>query len=279
MITLKQISSRLKQYEEQEARSIVRLLLFDCFNISFTDICSGALDRMSVSDKTTLDEYLKRLESGEPIQYVIGKETFYDREFHVAPEVLIPRPETETLISEVINYANNHKSKRNILDIGTGSGCIAITLSKEIDHANITAWDISDAALIIARENATRIGADIEFQRVDILNNNHEYQYDIIVSNPPYICEKEKEEMEDNVLCHEPHIALFVPDEDPLLFYRYITEYAQKNLSDGGLLAFEINPLYAQEIKIMMNSLGFKGIKILNDEFGKQRVITGEKYY
>ena len=162
----------------------------------------------------------------------------------------------------------------NILDIGTGSGCIAITLAAEIPNAQVTAWDISDDALRIASENAKRTNVHVSFEKVDVLNSQFSilnFQFDVIVSNPPYICNKERAGMERNVLEHEPELALFVPDDDSLLFYRAIARYAARALKPNGQLFFEINPLYADEMQQMLCEEGFSHIEVRNDQFGKQR--------
>ena len=280
-MNLSSLAHRLTQYDEQEARSIVRLLLSDCLNLSYTDICNGALDRLSPSEAERLENLMQRLEKGEPVQYVTGKAYFYDREFIVAPGVLIPRPETETLIDEVLHYCRQQEAVPHptILDIGTGSGCIAVTLAKELPEANVTAWDISSDALTIAQTNADNLEAKVTFQRQDTLNPPADtlLLYDIIVSNPPYICQQEAKSMEQNVLDHEPHLALFVPDDDPLLFYRAITLYAEKALRNNGLIAFEINPIYSKEIQQLLTNHSFRNANIIKDEYGKERVVTAIK--
>ena len=322
---LKQLSARLSQYDEQEARSIVRLLLECCFGISFTDICAGKLDSLSPDEQTRLETYMQRLEQGEPVQYVIGYAPFCGREFIVRPGVLIPRPETEELCEWVIKDENSPTptlprrdgvkyedenqncetfetqkreiQKPSILDIGTGSGCIAITLAASLPNSQVTAWDVSEEALSVARENAKNIGTSIHFEKVDMLNNEDENensetpetlkrellrygdgrQFDIIVSNPPYICDSEASQMDSHVLDHEPHTALFVPDDDPLLFYRHIAQFATKSLKPHGHLYFEINPLYAVEIQQMLSTLGFHDIDIRKDQFSKQRMIRASR--
>ena len=275
-MNLTTLANRLKQYDRQEARSIVRLLLNDCLNLTFTDICSGALDRLSQAEGECLEQLMHRLENGEPVQYVIGKANFYGRRFNVAPGVLIPRPETETLIDAVLQYCKQKDvTHPTILDIGTGSGCIAITLAKELPGADVTAWDISNDALTIAQTNAKNLDANVAFQHQDALNPPADtILYDAIVSNPPYICQQEAKSMEGNVLDHEPHLALFVPDDDPLLFYRAITLYAEKALRSNGVIAFEINPLYSSLTQELLARHSFHDVKIINDEYGKERILT-----
>ncbi|WP_288287310.1 peptide chain release factor N(5)-glutamine methyltransferase, partial [uncultured Prevotella sp.] len=213
-------------------------------------------------------------------QYVLGEAEFGGRTFHVEPGVLIPRPETYELCQWIMKERRGKKEEgRNtsILDIGTGSGCIACTLAAELADAEVTAWDISDDALRIATENAKRTNVHVSFEKVDVLNTsllNRERPatgLDIIVSNPPYICNKERATMERNVLEHEPELALFVPDDDPLLFYRTIARFAAKALNPSGALYFEINPLYVSEMQQMLSKEGFSHTEIRNDQFGKQR--------
>ena len=212
------------------------------------------------------------------------------------PGVLIPRPETyelcEWILSSGRQQTDTEKSEKvrcdKILDIGTGSGCIACTLAAALPDAAVTAWDISEDALRIAAENAKRMGVNVKFKKQDILKITPSSQllpstslpspfqlpsneFDVIVSNPPYICTKEKDMMEKNVLEHEPALALFVPDDDPLLFYRAIARYAAKALNPGGALFFEINPLYVTEMQQMLSEEGFSHTEIKNDQFGKQR--------
>lgn len=251
-----------------------RILIEDVFGLSLTDICGGALERLSDADKERLEELKKRLKAGEPVQYVTGKAPFCNYIFHVAPGVLIPRPETEELVEKIFAIASGNSHCRRILDMGTGSGCIAITLA--LGGNDVTAWDISDDALRIAKENAERLGAAVTFEKRDILQSQDGMpagQWDIIVSNPPYICKKEAANMESNVLDHEPHEALFVPDEEPLLFYEAIARYATNSLKDGGMLAFEINPLYAAELARQLSNFGYHDVEVLKDSFGKERFI------
>lgn len=276
-MTIRELAARLKQYDEQEARSIVRLLLYDCFGMTMTDICTGALEHMSSGDVKRLEQYMQRLEQGEPVQYVTGKTVFCGRDFHVEKGVLIPRPETEELCELIIN--GNTVAAPRILDVGTGSGCIAITLASELPHSTVSAWDVSEDALRIASGNADNIKTHVVFEKKDILKARHDgdNDFDIIVSNPPYICDKEAADMEPHVLCHEPHLALFVPDDNPLLFYRSITQYAATALSPLGMLYFEINPIYADALKEMICSYGFDNVMIHDDQFGKHRFISARR--
>lgn len=275
-MTLKQLSAQLTQYEEHEAQSIMRLVLNDCFGITFNDICGGALDNMSDANQTRLSSIIQRIKQGEPVQYVIGHTRFYNRNFIVTSDVLIPRPETEGLI--VVIKQLIHAKSPTILDIGTGSGCIAITIAKEIPSSHVTAWDISEGALSVARRNAEIHNADVTFTKQDALNPPCDNKkYDIIVSNPPYICTQEAQDMDANVLEHEPHIALFVPDDDPLLYYRSIAIYASRALKRNGILAIEINPIYCSELSDMLLSHTFCDILVIKDDFGKNRIIRAKK--
>lgn len=259
-------------YEAGEAKAIARLVMEVRFGLSITDVVCG-----KTGDDAEMQALQQRLLTGEPVQYILGEAEFGGRTFHVEPGVLIPRPETYELCQWIMEEGKGVKEeerKTSILDIGTGSGCIACTLAAELPSTQITAWDISDVALRIAAENAKRTNAHISFKKVDILNPQFPIlhsQFDIVVSNPPYICNKERATMERNVLEHEPALALFVPDNDPLLFYRAIARYAAKALRPGGTLYFEINPLYVNEMKQMLSEEGFSHTEIRNDQFGKQR--------
>lgn len=193
-----------------------------------------------------------------------------------APVCSYPAPETEELCAWITADSKVSASPK-VLDIGTGSGCIAITLQLDMPESKVTAWDISADALDVARENAQQLGANVNFVKLDALNAKPEGEWDVIVSNPPYICEKEKKDMAVNVLEHEPHTALFVPDADPLLFYRAITRLAVQTLSKGGRLYFEINPIYADDTCRMMQAEGMTAVELRSDMFGKQRMAKGVK--
>ncbi len=279
-------------YDDSEAKAVARYLLEIGYGLTMTDILCGKVESLSEEE---LKAMLNRLLKGEPVQYVTGVAEFGGRRFHVEPGVLIPRPETAELCQWIVSSLHTPHSLLHILDIGTGSGCIACTLAAELPESKVTAWDISDEALRIAQQNAQNIGVNIFFEKVDILSISratapprhnttetlltpHSSKYNIIVSNPPYICNKEREGMEQNVLDHEPSLALFVPDEDPLLFYRAITHFAKTALQDGGNLYFEINPLYAQPLEQLMQDEGFSDIRFRYDSFGKQRFARGTFY-
>ena len=261
-------------YEPGEAKAIVRWVLDVRFRLSMADILGGKLGELSIDDQTELASVMQRLENGEPVQYIIGVADFYGRQFHVAPGVLIPRPET----SELCRWIIEGEAAKNVLDIGTGSGCIAITLALEMPEAKVTAWDISDEALQIAQQNANTFGAQVTFEGKDALTLQEEAGlWELIVSNPPYICDKEKAAMEPNVLGYEPHLALFVPDEDPLRFYRAIASYAAKALKPQGWLYFEINPLYADALAELLRLMSYHDIEIKQDQYGKQRFLKAMK--
>ena len=267
-------------YDDGEAQAIVRLVLEVQFGITLTDIYTGKVNELSREAEEELEKIILRLERSEPVQYVLGRETFCGRTFHVALGVLIPRPETEVLcrwIEEDYNRpycALQPPMPLQVLDVGTGSGCIAVTLAADLRNSTVTAWDISGDALLIARENVHQWQVRVELKMEDALHPSAaamQQQFDIIVSNPPYICDKERTEMEGNVLAYEPETALFVPDDDPLRFYRAIAEYGVQALSADGVLYFETNPLYINDVKEMLNALGYKQIELREDQFGKLR--------
>ena len=274
-------------YAATEAQAVVRMLLEELAGLSLADIYAGGIDRLDDAQRQQIECAMARLEEGEPIQYVLGRACFCGRSFAVAPGVLIPRPETEELCRLIMN---THPSESmNILDIGTGSGCIAITLALEMPDAEVEAVDISPEALAIAEANAARLGAKVLFHQYDILSEDSPPlgrgrgwvapstpKYDIIVSNPPYICERERADMERNVLDYEPHTALFVPDDDPLLFYRTIGQKALTMLAPGGILCFEINPLYCDQLIELLRSQGYGEVEAVSDSFGKRRFVTAK---
>ena len=270
-------------YDESEAKAIIRMVLEVVFNFRLADLYSGKVNELSPDEEEVLREIVARLKKCEPVQYVLGQADFCGRTFKVRPGVLIPRPETAELC-EWITTRHTHSGRLRILDIGTGSGCIALTLALNLPYAQIEGWDISAEALCIAEENNERLKANVRFLQKDILapdsagtTTKNKEEIDIIVSNPPYICMKERGEMDRNVLNYEPETALFVPDNDPLRFYRAIAEHGKKALRTGGELYFEINPLYANELKIMLEELGYKELELREDQFGKQRMMKGVK--
>lgn len=260
-----------KVYDDREARAVAQWILEVCFGFSMADILEGALEKMDEGQQRRLDNYQQQLLQGIPVQYVAGIADFGPRTFIVAPGVLIPRPETYQLCRWILDDCR----PASCLDIGTGSGCIACTLAAELPSAHVTAWDISDDALAIARENARRHQVNIDFRQCDILIPPLlKSAFSLIVSNPPYICRKEAAEMSDHVLDYEPETALFVPDEDPLLFYRAISRFATQALQPGGRLYFEINPLYQEETARLLTALGFREVGTHEDQYGKTRFIN-----
>ena len=285
-------------YDAGEAQAIVRTVLDVEYGMTLTDIICGKVNELSSDEERNLEEIITRLQNGEPVQYVLGEADFAGRTFHVEPGVLIPRPETAELcqwIEEEVSSLDADDPKQ-ILDICTGSGCIAITLGLTIPNSEVTGWDISEDALRIAQGNVEMLKAGnvrIEYQDALMLPKAAEAaeaaeiseaaesslskSWNIIVSNPPYICEKEKADMEKNVLEHEPSIALFVPDKEPLKFYRAIAEYASSALKSEGALYFEINPIYEKEAREMLEELGFKDIKTKEDAYGKKRMMKAMK--
>uniref|UniRef100_UPI00402885EC peptide chain release factor N(5)-glutamine methyltransferase n=1 Tax=Prevotella sp. TaxID=59823 RepID=UPI00402885EC len=285
-------------YDAGEAQAIVRTVLDVEYGMTLTDIICGKVNELSSDEERNLEEIITRLQNGEPVQYVLGEADFAGRTFHVEPGVLIPRPETAELcqwIEEEVSSLDADDPKQ-ILDICTGSGCIAITLGLTIPNSEVTGWDISEDALRIAQGNVEMLKARnvrIEYQDALMLPKAAEAaeaaeiseaaesslskSWNIIVSNPPYICEKEKADMEKNVLEHEPSIALFVPNEEPLKFYRAIVEYASSALKTEGALYFEINPIYEKETRKMLQDLGFKDIKTKEDAYGKKRMMKAMK--
>lgn len=275
---IRELTTRLaSRYEQGEAKAVLRLVLEQAFLLSWTDVLCGAVDTMDEVQKQQLECIMQRLGKGEPVQYVLGEAEFYGRCFSVDSSTLIPRPETEVLVSSVLSTFDETASP-SILDIGTGSGCIAITLALELPKANVEAWDISEGAITVANANAEKFSANVLFRQVDVLDDSQTQgirKYDVIVSNPPYICDKEREDMEDVVLNHEPHTALFVPDAKPLLFYDAITRLAFQRLNIGGMLAFEINRNYGNEVRQLMKTHGFSDVVIVKDQFENNRVVKG----
>lgn len=275
--------SLVVRYDEGEARAVARWLLEVGFGLTMTDVVCGRMEQLSDGALQELHQMQQRLLQGEPVQYVVGLADFGPRQFRVSPHVLIPRPETYELcqwLTDCCRETNGSSAEAglHILDIGTGSGCIACTLAADLPEAQVTGWDISEGALSVARENAKRANVLVSFNQADALSLKAETAcWQVIVSNPPYICQQEAAYMEPHVLEHEPHEALFVPDNDPLLFYRAIAHYSLHALTCGGMLFFELNPLYAEACRLMLTELGFGGIALRPDQFGKQRFIKAIK--
>lgn len=264
-----------QEYDEGEAKAVARMVYEVRYGLTLSDIYIGKDTQLSLDCQTELEEITKRLMEHEPVQYILGQADFCGRTFHVEPGILIPRPETEHLCRLITKHMAIGSPTRSVLDIGTGSGCIAITLALDIPNSQVTAWDISPIALRVAKRNAEQLGAQVNVVENDMLKQTYQVapQWDLIVSNPPYICDSEAEQMEANVLDYEPEIALFVPDDDPLLFYRAIAQYGQSALKSGGSLYFEINPLYANPLREMLSMMSYHDIDIKDDQFGKTRFI------
>lgn len=261
---------------KEEIESIVYLFMEKVLGLSKSDIITERLVELDPVRKEKISEFIRRTNRHEPIQYILGECDFFGRTFRVNDEVLIPRPETEELVKEAIRYSKSKKEPLKILDIGTGSGCIPITLKLEIPNAEIFASDVSEKALSTARQNARLLKAGINFIHHNILEEEIPIdELDIIVSNPPYIAMHEKELMSKNVLDFEPHLALFVPDNDPLLFYKAIVNKSKRALTRGGLIAFEINERYGSDISTLLVENRFGSVEIIKDIFGKERIVKG----
>ena len=265
-----------ESYSVQEAANLSRIVCCEMLGQTTIDYYLGKDIILSSKEMQKLNGILARLLNFEPIQYIQGTARFLERSYHVAPGVLIPRPETEELVEVMLREI---PSDARILDIGTGSGCIAISLSKAFPNAKVTAWDVSEDALCIARRNNDDLQASVCFVKQDVLawRGDGGQCYDVIVSNPPYITESEKQEMERNVLDWEPFSALFVPNNDPLLFYRRIGELGRMMLVDGGRLYFEINRAYGEATAMMLCGQGYTGIRILKDISGNDRIVIAER--
>lgn len=231
-----------------------------------------------VSDFTIgrVNEAVDKLLAGEPVQYIYGDTYWYGMTLKVTPDVLIPRPETEELVDMIVK--ENSGNDLRVLDVCTGSGCIAVALAKSLNFPSVTGIDISEAALAVASGNASDQKVKVDFRKADALSlTPADGQYDIIVSNPPYVMESEKQEMDKNVLDHEPHIALFVPDNDALKFYKAIATYSREALSDNGTLYFELNPLTADELADWMRKEGWSDVQLLPDMHSKIRFMIAKK--
>lgn len=264
-------------YPKTEIKAFVRLILEHVFGLSYTD---QVLQRRKKADeplKKSVVEVVERLKAFEPIQYILGETEFFGMKLKVNPAVLIPRPETEELISWVLEQRTEENPA--VLDVGTGSGCIALALKKSFNGAEVWAVDFSQQALQIAHENGRKNSLDVNFFQADILSwENYEWRnFSLIVSNPPYVRESEKGVMSDNVLKYEPETALFVPDSDPLLFYRRIAEFAQRHLEENGWLYFEINEAFGNETHRLLENAGFCSVETKHDLSGKARMIRCRK--
>ncbi|MGN0232210.1 MAG: peptide chain release factor N(5)-glutamine methyltransferase [Muribaculaceae bacterium] len=256
-------------YGTREADAMMRIILESIMHYSTVDLLIHADDEISPFTRQRIENVVSRLECHEPIQYVFGEAFFGGHRFKVTPNTLIPRPETEQLVDIILD--ENHATDLRVLDIGTGSGCIAISLALGLRFADVTGIDISQAALKVAAENAKALKASVRFEQCDILHQEPTGQFEIIVSNPPYICNEEQTSMAANVVDYEPREALFVPDSNPLLFYRAIAGYAIHALVDGGRLYFEINSRFGNEIADLLGRMGFTDIDITKDMYNRTR--------
>lgn len=268
----KEIISRLEPiYGIGEANAIARRLLEDGYGITQRDLL---LDQNREVDVEAIRAQIKELERERPVQYVVGCEEFRGRSFKVGSEVLIPRQETEELVAMILKRTSGGA---RILDIGTGSGAIAVSLALEIEGAQVMAFDISEQALRTAAQNADSLGAKVDFRKVDILDGSQYEQFgkfDVIVSNPPYVLESEKELMRRNVVDYEPHLALFVDDDDPLIFYKAIVNFAENHLNEGGGLYLEINRRFGKQTAELLKD-GFEKVTVQKDIHGADRFVIG----
>lgn len=273
-------------YPSEEVQSFFDILADKYLSLSRIQIALKPDAKVSEEDSERFEKAILRLKKQEPIQYIIGETEFYGLLFKVNQHTLIPRPETEELVEWIVSEQASATQKDNsitVLDIGTGSGCIAISLARNLPNSEVNAVDISSEAIKMARHNAVENGVAVEFFQTDVLKAKSlpsgavqsEKRYDIIVSNPPYVRELEKEQMQPNVLEYEPETALFVHDNDPLLFYRVISRLAKTSLKPGGTLFFEINEYFGNEVVALLKDDGFTNIEVKQDIYGKDRMVKG----
>lgn len=266
-------------FDEKEIESFFYIILEEFHQLKRIDFALQPNFELDIMQVEKWKDVLNQLKTEKPLQYILGKTEFFGLPFEVNEATLIPRPETEELVDWIINciVPHNDGKKIKILDIGTGTGCIAISLAKNIQNSNVYAIDVSEKALVTAKQNANNNEVNVTFIHKNILETNDlNESFDIIVSNPPYVRNLEKEEIKRNVLEYEPHLALFVEDNDALLFYRKIGELAQKNLNPNGILFFEINQYLGKEMIQLLETLNFKEIELRKDIFGNDRMIKGK---
>lgn len=267
-----------KIYDKEEANALLMILLEHHFGISRVALALNPDMLLSDTECLTLQSSIRQLTASRPIQYVIGKTEFCGLEFEVDENVLIPRPETEELVTIISSQAKTLAGAVDVLDIGTGSGCIAVSLARLIEGCRVTAIDISGNALDVARRNAARNGASVNFINADILSDPAlPRRFDIIVSNPPYVCESERRDMRANVLDFEPPTALFVSDDDPLVFYRHIIDFARTHLKPHGTVWFEVNEHLGAETAELCRRHGFGDSAVMKDLFGKDRYVKAAR--
>lgn len=270
-VVFQSIKSRLTLQDSDEVQAIALAIMEKNFQVTLTEIIS----QKEIYD-TDVSNIIQRVNNHEPLQYIFGEADFYGRKFEVDPSVLIPRPETELLIQEVLK----HKFEApRILDVGTGSGCIAITLQLEIPNSKVTALDVSERALAMGKKNSQKLKADVEFIQGNFLYDLSLPEFDVIVSNPPYVCESERESMNQNVVDFEPHQALFVPDNDALIFYKAIAAKGKTFLKSKGKIFVEINERFGKEIKELFEVSGFNSVQIIKDLDGKDRIVSAVKSF
>ena len=270
---LEQLKSGLAGVAEpQEVQAMIRVICEDVFHYDQVDVALRQESELPDFAPQRIADIIARLRRNEPLQYIVGHALFHGHQFKVTPAVLIPRPETEQLVDLIID--ENPASDLRVLDMGTGSGCIAVSLARALKFAQVDALDVSRDALEVARENAAALKTKVRFFESDMLSPQPPGRYDIIVSNPPYICWSEREAMESNVKDYEPGQALFVPDNDPLLFYKAIVPYAAQSLERGGRLYLEINQRFGNEMKRLLEDNGFDEVRIIEDSYGKTRFAT-----
>lgn len=282
-ILLEEVMARITLQESaDEVRGIALILLDHVLGISRTDVVAGKMVSVTTPMSNKLAKLVDQVNRNEPIQYVVGEAFFYGRVFKVDTSVLIPRPETEELVRRVLDWSGRSPSgaEYRVLDIGTGSGCIPVTLALELKKAEVFALDISVDALALAKKNADLHGARVKFIQQDILTDTLTLaDLDVVVSNPPYVLAEEKGSMKSNVRDYEPHLALFVPDTDPLVFYRRIVSQATTALKENGLLAVEINERFAAEVLELFVTSGFNEARVEKDISGKDRIVSGIKTF
>lgn len=266
------------QYPDTEASAIAKAILTDVFQLSTTDLYASKDMNFSTNQAEKLEVIITRLRANEPLQYILGNCYFCGLNFHVEPGVLIPRPETAELIEWIIADRKSSDSPIRILDIGTGSGCISISLAKNLPQSEVYAWDISEDAIRIASDNANRLDANVRFRQTDVLGQvPTDTMMNVIVSNPPYITEAERTDMDANVTDWEPDTALFVPDNTPLLFYERIAEIGKQILTPDGTLYFEINQRFGTETVDMLRKKGYRNVELRKDLSGNDRMIKAER--
>ena len=267
------IQALTPRYGTGEARALAFIILEDVFGVTRLDVYTDKVRNFSEEEELRLANILQRLRDGEPLQYILETAPFCGLTFHVTPDTLIPRPETE----ELVDWAGQNLNG-NILDAGTGSGCIAIAIAHRNPHAKVTAWDISDEALAVAKKNAEKNNVSVNFELRDMLTYRPSPKsFDMIISNPPYICEKEKADMEEHVLEHEPATALFVPDDDPLKFYKHLANLGGHALKQGGIILMEINSAYGPETLALFQNECYAAAELRKDDYGNDRMIKAIK--